>query len=199
MKDILIVEDGASERERLRELFTKAGYTVVACDSVAEAEKAIGENGFRLAILDIGLNDRSGSQLFHTIARIGKVQYTVIFTGNPSVHLKERFMAEGAVDYIVKGSPQAQNQPFLDRVEELIGVSLGGGTEGIPLPEFLEAYVQEASRAMFLEEDGGLPVCNRCKSDSFVVTFKHEAQVPPNITGLVVCANCGLPLDPEVS
>lgn len=199
MKDILVVEDGAAERQRLFELFTNAGYSVVACESVGEAERAIAENGFRLAIVDIGLNDRSGSQLFHTIARVGKVQYTIIFTGNPSIHLKERFISEGAVDYIIKGSTQAQNDAFLDRVKELIGVSLGGGTEGVPLQQFLDSFVQPASRAMFLEEDGGFPTCKRCKSNSFVVTFKHEAQVPPNISGLVVCSNCGLPLDPEVA
>ena len=199
MKDILVVEDGAAERQRLFELFSGAGYSVVACDSVGEAEKALTENGFRLAILDIGLNDRSGSQLFHTIARVGRVQYTIIFTGNPSLHLKERFINEGAVDYIVKGSAQAQNVNFLDRVKELLGVSLGGGSEGIPLQIFMDSYIQESSRAMFLEPDGALPVCRRCKSSAFVVTFKHEAQVPPNVVGLVVCSNCGLPLDPEVA
>src|SRR5437016_4051940 len=121
MKDILVVEDGRKERDRLQALFSGAGYSVVACESVGEAEKYLTQEGFRLAILDIGLSDKSGSYLFNTIKRGGRVSYIIIFTGNPSVHLKQRFIDEGAVDYIVKGSPQAKNDLLLNRITEIIG------------------------------------------------------------------------------
>ena len=42
MKDILIVEDGKQERERLEKLFLDGGYSVLACSSVGEAEKGQG-------------------------------------------------------------------------------------------------------------------------------------------------------------
>ncbi len=94
MKDILVVEDGVKERERLRNLFTKEGYKVSACESVGEAEEELKTQNFRLAILDIGLSDKSGSYLFNSIKRLNKVTYIIIFTGNPSVHLKQRFIYE---------------------------------------------------------------------------------------------------------
>ena len=64
MADILIVEDGKNERERLLNLFSERGYQVEAAETVSEAEGLLQSTSFRLAILDIGLSDKSGSHLF---------------------------------------------------------------------------------------------------------------------------------------
>ncbi|MFM1849034.1 MAG: hypothetical protein RL417_2508 [Pseudomonadota bacterium] len=199
MKDILIVEDGSQERERLVKLFTSEGYSVHGCESVKDAEESLRNDSFRLAILDIGLNDKSGSFLFGVIKRSGRVPYVVIFTGNPSVHLKQRFMEEGAVDYIVKGSPQAQSESFLNRVREILGVGQGSRVEGAPLEDFLRAHIAEASRNLFLESDNSLPACAGCSSKNYVVTFARRPQVPPELIGDVLCAVCGAPMDPKIS
>lgn len=198
MKDIIIVEDGRAERERLQKLFQSSGYTVVACESVGEAENSLLHEEFRLAILDIGLSDRSGSYLFNAIKRQKRVSYIVIFTGNPSVHLKQRFTDEGAVDYIVKGSPQAQNEAFLGRVREIIGEPYGQSPAGIDLEEFLGKFISETSRKLFLDMHNSLPECPGCSSRRYVVTFADQAQMPPDITGKVLCAACGREMDPEI-
>jgi DNA-binding response OmpR family regulator len=198
MKDILIVEDGRQERERLEQLFGKAGYSVVACESVADAEKALNVETFRLAVLDIGLSDKSGSYLFNAIKRRNNVSYIMIFTGNPSVHLKQRFMDEGAVDYIVKGSPQAQNESFITRVKEVLGEAQTKTTSGLDLEVFLTNYVSPKSRALFNDSGDTFPECAQCGGRQYIVTFSHQAQVPPEIQGLVVCTSCGKPMDPEV-
>ncbi|MCB0339849.1 MAG: response regulator [Bdellovibrionales bacterium] len=198
MKDILVVEDGKKERERLEALFTGAGYSVLSCESVAEAEECLNREGFRLAVLDIGLSDKSGSHLFNTIQQGGKVSYIVIFTGNPSVHLKQRFMDEGAVDYIIKGSPQANNEQLLSRVKEIIGAAATTKIEGIELEYFLDRYVEDTSKQLYLDMDDSFPACRKCNSKEYVVTFSHKPQVPPEVNGLVVCSSCGDPMDPEV-
>jgi DNA-binding response OmpR family regulator len=198
MKDILIVEDGKQERERLTDVFMKAGYTVVACESVTQAEQTLQYDTFRLAVLDIGLSDKSGSYLFNTIKRAGKVSYIIIFTGNPSVHLKQRFIDEGAADYIVKGSPQALGDAFLNRIRELLGAAQGSKAEGIPLDEFLQRYIPEKTRRLFLNDDNSLPECSSCSSRQYLVTFDNQTQVPPQVVGLVVCAACSAPLDPQI-
>ena len=197
MKDILIVEDGTQERERLQQLFANAGYAVEACESVGEAETALQSESFRLAVLDIGLNDKSGSYLFNKIKQSQAVSYVLIFTGNPSVHLKQRFLDEGAVDYIVKGSPQAQNDSFLDRVAELLGDLKTSETDGIPLGDLL-AILSDKSRQLFLNADGSVPACAQCSANSYLVSFNHETQVPPDVSGRVVCAQCGAVMDPEI-
>ncbi|MCO6432195.1 MAG: response regulator [Deltaproteobacteria bacterium] len=198
MKDILIVEDGKTERERLSNLFSNEGYSVIACESVQQAEQSLNNDVFRLAILDIGLSDKSGSYLFNTIKRLGKVSYIIIFTGNPSVHLKQRFLEEGAADYIVKASPQAQNESFLNRVKEIIGDSQTFTAEGIPLEVFLGRHVMPSSQQLFLNMDNSFPACKQCNGASYKVIFSHQTQVPPDIVGQVVCSQCGRPMDPDV-
>jgi DNA-binding response OmpR family regulator len=198
MKDILIVEDTASERQRLEKLFTAAGYSVVACTTVAEAEKTLQNESFRAAVLDIGLSDKSGSYLFNSIKSGGRVSYIVIFTGNPSVHLKQRFMEEGAADYIVKGSSQAQSEPFLNRIKEIIGGGRSSGPNGIPLVEFLNSYVDAKSRKLFLDMDNSFPACKQCKGRDYIVVFSKHPQIPPEIRGQVLCSACGSSLNPEV-
>lgn len=198
MKDILIVEDGVKERERLKNLFTKAGFRVSACESVQEAEDELQAQTFRLAILDIGLSDKSGSYLFNSIKRINKVSYIIIFTGNPSVHLKQRFIEEGATDYIVKASPEAQNDKFLARVKEIIGEAESPDCEGMDLDIFLDKYVNEVSRKLFLEETEKFPPCKNCGSKKYKVIFHHQTQMPPDISGQVVCVDCGALMDPDI-
>lgn len=198
MKDILIVEDGLSERERLERLFLEAGYSVQACSTVGEAEKCLQIDSFRVAILDIGLSDKSGSYLFNTIKRGGRVAYIVIFTGNPSVHLKQRFLDEGAVDYVVKGSPQALNDNFIGRIREIIGGAQTSAPDGLPLEDFLNRYVAEASRRLFLDMDNAIPACRGCTAREYRVVFSHSPQVPPEVKGQVVCARCGKLMDLEV-
>lgn len=198
MKDILIVEDGKPERERLEKLFSSSGYSVSAFETVGEAEQCLRHEEFRLAVLDIGLADKSGSYLFSSIKRQKRVAFVVIFTGNPSVHLKQRFLEEGAVDYIVKGSPQAQNDAFVARVREIIGEAHMAQRSGIALEEFLAKYVLETSRQLFLDMQNAVPECAACGGRSYLVTFSHQAQVPPVIHGQVICAACGKQMDPEI-
>lgn len=199
MKDILIVEDGEQERQRLLNLFLEAGYSTTAFESVTEAETALKQDQFRLAILDIGLGDKSGSHLFTTLRREGSVSHIIIFTGNPSVHLKQRFLNEGAVDYIVKASQQAQNDAFLMRVQEVLGEPSEHQQTGVPLEKFLSRCVTEASKQLFLDLEGGFPACNRCGNKEYTVVFDHVAQMPPEIVGLVQCNACGASMDPEIA
>ncbi len=198
MKDILLVEDGRQERQRLEKLFGAAGYSVIASESVGEAERHLESEQFRLAILDIGLGDKSGSYLFSVMRRTGRVADIIIFTGNPSVHLKQRFLQEGAVDYIVKATQQAQNDNFLSRVKEIIGEPLGVSREGIELSLFLEKYIPETSRQLFLDMDNSFPKCSSCGGQEYLVSFSHRTQMPPEISGLVICASCGKSMDPEI-
>jgi CheY-like chemotaxis protein len=199
VKDILIVEDLDSERLRLKQIFEAAGYSLEAAESVLAAETFLGQSKFRIAFLDIGLGDKSGSHLFHEIKKAGSVSYLIIFTGNPSVHLKQRFLQEGAADYIVKGSAQAKSENLIARVKEIIGAPISGGVEGIPLNEFLSKYVDPASKKLFLDMNNTVPKCGKCGGSDYVVIFSEIHQIPPDIAGKVKCQGCGSEMDPEIA
>lgn len=199
MLDVLIVEDGRSERERLEKLLRDAGYCVEACESVSEAERSLRASSFRLAIIDIGLGDKSGSYLFDLIKRGKHVSYVMILTGNPSAHLEQRFIEEGAIDYIVKGSIRAQSEALLIRIREIIGEPAPRSVEDIPLDEFLKRFVPETSRRLFLDMGDSFPACSRCGANDYVVTFARRTQMPPEVSGVVACASCSAPMDPDVT
>lgn len=198
MKDILIVEDGRQERNRLEKLFSQAGYSIVACESVSSAEQALEREMVRLAILDIGLGDKSGSLLFNRLKQSKKAPFIIIFTGNPSVHLKQRFLDEGAADYIVKASAAAGNESFLSRIQDLLGESSGETVTGVSLNEFV-GFLDEKSRKLFLDVDNNFPACSSCGSRSYKVIFAHTTQMPPDISGKVVCVECSQEMDPEIT
>lgn len=197
MQDILIVEDGLHERERLAKLFALSGFTISSAESAQEAEKLLGIQPFRLAILDVGLGDKSGSYLFELIKRSGKIPFIIILTGNPSVHLKQRFLDEGAVHYIVKASPAAENESLLETVRSLLGSPRETTPSGIALTEFLQLYVTPSSRELFLDSNNRIASCS-CGSDEFIVTFSHKTQLPPLIEGRVICESCNQEMDPKI-
>lgn len=198
MRDILIIEDGLHERERLNQVFSGAGFTVSTAESAQEAETLLNYETFRLAVLDIGLGDKSGSHLFELMKRSNRVPYIVILTGNPSTHLKQRFLDEGAVAYIVKASNAAGNDALLDLVCSLLGTSESVAQTGIPLAEFIKLYLDASSQELFLDKGQQLPVCMHCNSAEFIVTFNHKTQLPPLVEGKVVCAHCSKDFDPVV-
>ena len=198
MKDILIVEDGLHERKRLEKLFRNAKYLTVAAENAQEAEGLLRIDQFRLVILDIGLGDKSGSFLFQSIKRGESAPYIVIFTGNPSVHLKQRFLDEGAAAYVVKASADAENEALLALVKSLLGSQELSANSGIPLHEFLRLYVDQSSRELFLDSDNQISRCTVCGAGEFVVSFSHKTQLPPSVEGRVVCVNCSSEMDPEI-
>lgn len=198
MIDILVVEDGLHERERLTRLFGSVRYKVHSAESATEAESLLRAHSYRLAVIDIGLGDKSGSHLFELLKRLPQIPYVIVLTGNPSTHLKQRFLDDGVASYIVKASPAASNEALVDTVRGLLGNPGEGTVTGIPLGEFLRVHVSAESRELFLDESQQLPSCNGCGSSEYLVQFNHKTQLPPTIEGRVVCAQCGRELDPQV-
>ena len=202
MQDILIVEDGLHERERLHRLFSAAQFTVRCAENAEEAERLLESSKFRLVVLDIGLEDKSGSHLFQQICSADEVPYVIVLTGNPSAHLKQRFLDEGAAAYIVKASPAAANEALLSTVQSLLGTvvtnSGAHAAKGLDLREFLRIHVVESSQNLFLDVDDQFPPCAQCGCRSYVVTFNHKTQLPPLLEGKAICVDCGADMDPEL-
>src|ERR1700691_6281483 len=60
---LLLLEDEPNVAETLIERLSAAGFAVTRADSLASARRAIAENTFQLAVLDVGLPDGSGFDL----------------------------------------------------------------------------------------------------------------------------------------
>ena len=80
---LLMVEDERNVAETLAERLRSAGFQVVRADSVASARRAIGEQEFKLALLDVGLPDGNGFELARLLRERSPATAIVFLTDKP--------------------------------------------------------------------------------------------------------------------
>lgn len=103
LQKILIIEDTEEIREAIQEVLNKK-YEVDAVATGADALKAVSQKVYSLILMDVGLPDDSGFELWAKIQRIYKARSTSIFflTGRDDVFDKITAFSLGADDYLVK-------------------------------------------------------------------------------------------------
>ncbi len=121
---ILIIEDTEEIREAIQEILEKK-YKVDAVATGAAALAAVAKNAYALILMDVGLPDDSGFELWAKIQRVYKTHKTAIFflTGRDEVFDKITAFSLGADDYLVKpfnllemeARVDARMQKILDR------------------------------------------------------------------------------------
>jgi DNA-binding NtrC family response regulator len=99
---VLIVDDEEDLVSAMAERLAIRGLQVTTASNGAEALKRLGEDGFRVLVVDVKMPGTGGLKLMAQI----KGQYpdlpVILFTGHGSVADAERGMHEGAFDYLVK-------------------------------------------------------------------------------------------------
>ncbi|MCL4779929.1 MAG: response regulator transcription factor [Gammaproteobacteria bacterium] len=99
---LLIVEDDVALRQSLAAKLREAGFTVDEAGTASEAEYFAAEFAVQLAIVDLGLPDRSGVEL---VQRLRAARYSfpvVILTAREHWQDKVNGLNAGADDYVVK-------------------------------------------------------------------------------------------------
>ena len=118
MKPILIVEDEAVMRESLRDWLTDGGYQVETAEEGEGALKAIAEEDFGIALVDLKLPGKDGIEVLREAKKKSPGLKGIIITAYPSVQTAVEAVKVGAVDYLPK--PLDLNQ-----LEKLIRDMLG--------------------------------------------------------------------------
>ncbi len=114
---LLIVEDDAALRQSLAASLRTAGFAVDEATTAAEAEYFAAEFAVQLAIVDLGLPDRSGVELVTRLRASGFEFPILILTARDHWQDKVNGLNAGADDYVVK--------PFnLDELKARIGALL---------------------------------------------------------------------------
>lgn len=99
---LLIVEDDVALRQSLAAKLRESGFTVDEAGTASEAEYFAAEFAVQLAIVDLGLPDRSGVEL---VQRLRAARYSfpvVILTAREHWQDKVNGLNAGADDYVVK-------------------------------------------------------------------------------------------------
>lgn len=99
---LLIVEDDAALRGALARELRARGFTVDEAATAGEGEYYASEFAIRLAIIDIGLPDRSGIELVARLRARGCAFPLLILTAREHWQDKVNGLNAGADDYVVK-------------------------------------------------------------------------------------------------
>ncbi|AXK80746.1 DNA-binding response regulator [Pseudolabrys taiwanensis] len=114
---VLIVDDDASLREALSELFNSVGLDTQSFGSAAEFLKAKLPDGPNCLVLDIRLPGVSGLEFQTQLAQANIHIPIVVVTGHGDIPMTVRAMKAGAVDFLTK---PFRDQDMLDAVARAI-------------------------------------------------------------------------------
>jgi len=99
---LLIVEDDPGLRTSLAKSLRAGGFTVDEAADAEQGEYYANEFAIALAIVDLGLPDRSGTELIESLRRDGKTFPVLILTARAHWRDKVDGLNAGADDYVVK-------------------------------------------------------------------------------------------------
>ena len=101
-KNILVVDDDMSVRTTFSSVLRQEGYQVTAVKNGYEAIKAIDEESFDLALVDLRMPGMDGIEVLEKIKSGRPQTRVIIYTGYGSVTTAVEAMRKGAADYLNK-------------------------------------------------------------------------------------------------
>lgn len=118
-KRILLVDDEANVRKVFSDVLSRESYTVKGVENGPEAIRAIKEETFDLALVDLRMPCMDGIEVLENIKKIKPQLPVIIYTGYGSVTSAVESMRKKAADYL--------NKPFSpEELKSSIRRALGG-------------------------------------------------------------------------
>jgi DNA-binding NtrC family response regulator len=170
---ILVVDDEYSVRDSLYNWFRKDGYVVTAAEDATQALKAMQEQAFDVALLDIKMPGMDGMELHEHIRRIDPRIAVIMITAFASVDTAVRALKQGAFDYVTKPIDpdelshlvlraleqrrlQEENEQLRETINELVSVDeiVGDSPPVRKVLELVEHVAKTDATVLILGESG---------------------------------------------
>lgn len=116
--NILIVEDGQTQREQLRDSLRSQGYHVTEAENGEKALQTVLEGHFDLIFLDYKMPGMDGLQVLKEVKRINPEIDVIIITAYGTVETAVEAMKVGAFDYLTKPVDLDELDILVKRVAE---------------------------------------------------------------------------------
>jgi two-component system NtrC family response regulator len=120
--NILIVEDGRSQREMLRDFLIKEGHRVMEAENGETGIRMVAENQLDLILLDYKMPGMDGMEVLKEVKRINHEIDVVIITAYGTIETAVEAIKVGAIDYITKPVELDELLILVDRVTERRGL-----------------------------------------------------------------------------
>lgn len=99
---VLVVEDDSSLGPALAEALGERGFTSDCVPGVSEAQRALDDGSWDVALVDLQLADGSGLDVLKHVAASALPTETIVLTGHAGLETAIQAMRCGASDYLVK-------------------------------------------------------------------------------------------------
>lgn len=99
---ILLLEDDTMIAEAMRDTLKAAGYTVDWVSDGEQADTALLTHDYPLALLDIGVPNKSGLAVLATLRNSGAATAVILVTARDALEERVQGLDLGADDYVVK-------------------------------------------------------------------------------------------------
>ncbi|PKN37123.1 MAG: two-component system response regulator [Deltaproteobacteria bacterium HGW-Deltaproteobacteria-2] len=99
---ILVVDDGQSQREMLRDFLRSEGHTVMEAEEGEKALKTVRSGHFDLILLDYKMPGMDGLQVLKEVKHINPEIDVIIITAYGTIETAVEALKAGAIDYITK-------------------------------------------------------------------------------------------------
>ena len=120
--NILIVEDGRSQREMLRDFLISEGHRVMEAENGKAAIHSVLNSPFDLILLDYKMPGMDGLEVLKEVKRINHEIDVVIITAYGTIETAVEAIKVGAIDYITKPIELDELLILVDRVAERRGL-----------------------------------------------------------------------------
>ncbi len=116
--NILVVEDGQSQREMLRDFLVKEGHTAVEAANGDSAIQSVLKGHFDMILLDYKMPGMDGMQVLKEVKKINPEIDVIIITAYGTIETAVEAMKAGAIDYVTKPVDFDELLIHVDRVSE---------------------------------------------------------------------------------